>query len=133
MRRNAFGFTLIEIMIAVAILAILAAIAIPTYGRYTERARRAQAITLIGDMQLRLERWRADNPSYDVESGTAGFGSYPSTENYTISLTDADAVGYTLTAEGRNQQANDETCSSVSVTMADGEISKAAGQEECWK
>ena len=133
MRRSVLGFTLIELMITVAILAILSAIAIPAYGRYAERARRAQAPVLIGDMQMRLERWRADNPTYAVTSGTAGFGTFPSNDNYTISLTGATATGYTLTAVGRGKQASDDTCSSVAVTMANGETTKASGTAECWK
>lgn len=133
MKRSVSGFTLVELMIVVAILAILSAIAVPAYGRYVERARRAQAAGVISDMQLRLERWRADNPTYNVANGAAGFGAFPDTENYTVTLTNATATGYTLTAVGREAQANDDTCSSVSVTMAAGTTTKASGQEECWK
>jgi len=71
------GFTLIELMIVIAIVAIIAAIAIPAYGEQVRKSRRAEASRFVGDMQLSLERWRAENPSYAVCSNSVRLGSVP--------------------------------------------------------
>ena len=58
------GFTLIEVMIVVAIIAILAAIAVPAYNDYMRRARVAEAVTALADMEARLEQFFQDNRTY---------------------------------------------------------------------
>ena len=133
MRKTNFGFTLIELMITVAIISILAAFALPAYGRYVERARRVQAITAISDMQMRLERWRADNPTYLVTNGAAGFGNFTTTDYYTIALSGASATGYTLTATGTGPQASDSKCATVSIVYLNGATTRGSGQDVCWK
>jgi general secretion pathway protein G len=52
------GLTLLELMIVVGLIAILTAIAVPAYGQYTERARVSQAARDIGDLQMKIERFR---------------------------------------------------------------------------
>lgn len=59
MRKEAAGFTLIELMITVAIVAILSAIAYPSYQEYVLRTRRVEAMDLLGEAAARQERWRA--------------------------------------------------------------------------
>lgn len=58
------GFTLIEVMITVAIVAILAAIAVPSYSEYVRRARITEAISRLADMHVKMERYFQDNRSY---------------------------------------------------------------------
>ena len=58
------GFTLIELMIAVAIIAILAAIAIPSYSEYVRRGRVTEAISALSGMRVKMEQYFQDNRTY---------------------------------------------------------------------
>ena len=65
------GFTLIELMIVVAIIGILAAVAIPAYGDYTARAQAAEAFTLMDGLKTPLTELYTSNGSFDVVATTA--------------------------------------------------------------
>jgi type IV pilus assembly protein PilE len=67
--RNA-GFTLIELMIAVAILAIVAAIALPLYNQYSQRTYRTEAQADLMNCAQAMERFAAENFSYEVDVAT---------------------------------------------------------------
>lgn len=61
------GFSLVELMIAVAILSILAFIAIPAYNGYTREARYGAARANMGSLRIALEDFRLDNATYKVD------------------------------------------------------------------
>ena len=63
MRKSA-GFTLIELMVVIVIVAILAAIAIPSYQQYIMRGKIPEATSSLSDLRLRAEKWFADNRTY---------------------------------------------------------------------
>jgi type IV pilus assembly protein PilE len=64
-RRSASkGFTLIEVMIVVAIVAILAAIALPAYGDYVRRGQLPEAFAGMSDLRVKMEQYYQDNRSY---------------------------------------------------------------------
>lgn len=66
------GFTLAELMITVAIIGILAAIAIPIYTGYTERARRSEAFSAVQTIALTEEKVFAQNGAYDTIANLRG-------------------------------------------------------------
>lgn len=68
----AAGFTLIELMIVVAVISILAAVAIPSYQQYTKRANRSAAAQIMLNIQNRQEQYILDARAYMGNLGTAG-------------------------------------------------------------
>src|SRR5688500_5524273 len=88
------GFTLLELMIVVAVIAVLAMIAFPSYTEQVRKGRRADAARAVGQLQLDLERWRAENPCYGqsavapcptfTASGT--YPTAPTSSFYTIAM-----------------------------------------------
>lgn len=114
------GFTLMELMIVVAIVAILAAIAYPSFMEQVRASRRADALAEAGRIQLAMERWRADNPSY--ETNAINGGTYPvpaDTATYDFELSAQSATTYTLLAEAIGSQASDR-CGDLTATITDG-------------
>ena len=64
------GFTLIELMIGVAIIGVIAAVAFPSYQASIRKSRRAEAIAALSSVQLAQERWRANNTTYTTSLWT---------------------------------------------------------------
>lgn len=88
------GFTLIELMIVVAIIGILAAVALPAYNDYVTRGKLAEAKSVLSDGRIKLEQFFQDNRTY------AG-GPCPAATKYFIFACGApDATTYTITATG---------------------------------
>lgn len=104
------GFTLLELMIAGAIIAILAAIAIPSYTRYLERSACEDGKALLNGAANAMERGRAqNNGSYNANtpmpSSTAEFGvaaSGVTATAYTLTATAAGRLSGTLTLNAAN-------------------------------
>jgi len=96
------GFTLIELMIAVAIVAILAAIAIPSYSEYVRRGRITEAISTLSGMRVKMEQYFQDNRTYVGSCGAVGtsVAPLPDAKNFTYACPTRSATAYTITATG---------------------------------
>lgn len=66
------GFTLLELMIVIAIIGILAAIAIPSYQDYVARAQVGEAVQLLGGIKVTVSEFRSDRGVWPVDNGQAG-------------------------------------------------------------
>lgn len=99
------GFTLIEVMIVVAILGILATIAIPMYTRYVQRGQLVEATQALSEYRVRMEQFYQDARSY-ANGANCGAPLPTTLQNFTITCATANSgQTYTATATGRANMA----------------------------
>jgi len=135
------GFTLLELMIVVAVIAILAGIAVPMYIEQMRKGKRAEAAQAIGDIQLREERYRADNPTYATMDQLTGSAANTTSYNsalkyYDVSIANNTGTGYVITATRKGDLASDPRCGNFTMTMAAGVATKGISSGDsayCWR
>lgn len=136
--KTARGFTLIELMIVVLVIALLAGLALSAYNKQLRKSRRAEAKQVLSDVSLRQEKWRANHVKYlgtdSVAADVTSFGALATSNYYTVSITSAEsATGYTTTAvptSGTDQ--TKDTCGTLGLQMASGVLSKTPTTVGCW-
>ena len=102
MRRQQ-GFTLIEVMVTVAIVAIIAAVALPSYSQYVLRANVSEAVSGLSDMRVKMEQYFQDQRTYNGNPAPCQAGTVaplPVTKNFVFTCSNLGALTYTVTATG---------------------------------
>ena len=128
------GFTLIELMIVVALIALLTTIVLPSYQSSIRKARRADARGALTVVAQLMERLNTEKYSYaSATLGTAVTDLYKAaTENghYALALSNLTATTFTITATPTGNQALDP-CGTYTLTQA-GMRGAALSIEQCW-
>jgi type IV pilus assembly protein PilE len=92
------GFTLIELMVTVAIVAILAAVAVPAYTDYVTRGKIPEATSTLASMRIQMEQYYQDNRNYNADDASCGV-SNPASGNFSYSCTGTNQT-YKIVATG---------------------------------
>ena len=138
------GFTLVELMMVIAVVAIIAAIALPAYTGQVRKSHRADAVNGLGNLQLRQERWRAENPAF---AATAQLGTMPASPYYTFAA--ATPAGtcpdgttactssncYAVTADTTGTQTgDDDQCATLTLASRCGQLERTSTPTggSCW-
>jgi type IV pilus assembly protein PilE len=119
------GFTLIELMIVVAIIGIIASIAIPSYTDYVKKGKAAEATANLADFRVKMEQCFQDNRDYTNAACDAFCATPAGAKYFTYSCTVRTATAYTLAATGVG--AEDMGNFDFSVDQANGKTSQYDG------
>ena len=137
-KKSDHGFTLIELMVVVAIVGILASVAYPSYMNQVRKSRRSDAVTVMSRFQQAQERWRANKTTYASQASAiatitpavttppteAGLGLSPTSDGgyYTIEVSSNTSIGYILTATAvpGKSQATDTGCVTLIIKVTGG-------------
>jgi len=144
MLRSQRGFTLIEVMVTVAIIAILAAIAIPNYRDYVTRGKLTEAFGGLADARVKMEQYFQDNRTYATAGCTTGAPGanqvqVQTLKNFTLDCGTPTATTYTITATGINDmvgfsytidQSNNKTSGFTGSGSSAGWT--VASPNDCW-
>ena len=133
-QRRQHGFTLLEILIALVIVGLLAAVALPSFLDSIRKSRRSEAMTALAQLQQAQERWRSNNSAYTTDLANLGINATTASGYYSISAGQAPGAtpqplntAYVAMAYGRSgtSQANDKQCRRLAVRLQGGNLSYA--------
>jgi type IV pilus assembly protein PilE len=125
------GFTLIELSVVLALVALLTGVALPGHRAQLQRAGRADAVEALTRLQVAQERHRAGAGWYASDLSALGLGAASPQGRYAIALLPDGAEGYRARAEARGAQAGDSECAVLTLDVTQG-IARSGPSARCW-
>jgi type IV pilus assembly protein PilE len=131
-RARSAGFSLIELVIALAIVGVLATVALPSLQQQIRMTRRADAIAAVVRVQQAQERYRALQPVYadTLGSGGLGLGASSPAGHYLLSssaASGAEGQSYSVQAQAQGAQAEDLSCRYLLLRVEGGQLNHSSG------
>ena len=133
------GFTIIELLIVIAVLALLTAIAVPSYQGYVLKARRTEAKDLLFTTAQRLQQYYTQNDVYTTNTTTLGVSTTSENGYYTLTIAaghtgDPDtSYAVTATPVGGTSQAGDSACGNYTLnSLGTKTVSGSQSTPPCW-
>ena len=120
------GFTLIEMLVTVAVAGVLSSVALPSFEGQLQRARRADALVSMMLVQAAQERFRSNGASYGSLSAI-GVAARSAAGHYTLQMTSFDADGFEVSAMANGVQARDTACAFMTLTSTGANVAYASG------
>ena len=139
--RKSAGFTLIELVVSMVIVAIIAAIAIPSYSNYALQSHRTDAKTALLDLASLEERYYSVNNTYTSVAASLGYTAFPQTVGggyYQVNVSNVNPPSlttpatYTLTATAIGNQLKDTLCTTFTLTQQGLQTSSDTVNNSCW-
>lgn len=128
-RRACRGFTLIEIVTVLGVASVLSSLAWPSFQGSLQKARRAEAMLAMAQVQIAQERWYVNRGRYGSLEELR-LPARTSAGHYQIAISDADAQGYVAVALASGAQAGDAVCRQLRLTVSGGATAHASGADE---
>lgn len=123
------GFTLIEVAIALAVAALLAALALPGFAEQHRHAWRGDVVGRLAQLQLMQERWRGNEPRYASLAELGQSAELPH-GRYRLAVVDAGDDGYRLQAQALGAQRADTRCQWLELAVEGGQTIRRSGPDE---
>lgn len=132
---NNNGFSLLELLIVIAIIGTLAMIAFPSYNRFLNKTRRVDGQIVLMTLAGKMEQYYADNHhSYaGATLATWGFTATSPQGFYALAITNTSAKTFTLTAQPIGVQQNDKLCGTLTLNQLGQKGQTGTGKNtDCW-
>jgi type IV pilus assembly protein PilE len=123
----------VELLIVLAVSAILLSIAVPSFQQQLRTSRRVDAMDAIAAVQQAQERWRGDNPTYADDLEDLGATAASKSGHYRLALSDAGANGYTLTATAATGSSQEDDGDCKTLTLAVSGAGSTPTPAACWR
>ena len=127
-RRACGGFTLIEMLAVVTMTGALTSVALPTFEGQLQRARRADVLVSMMQVQAAQERWRSNGARYG-SLADIGTPARSAAGHYRLQLVSADEEGYDVLATASGAQARDAGCRNMAVRVSGANLAYASGPD----